>query len=614
MVVPAGSYATVTINYNSNALGWYGVAASVDFTTMVATVYNGNIYKSTNSGASWTTLPSAGIRPWLGVTCNAVCSKIAAVANSDNIWLSTDGGDSWSALTGAGVKSWQSITSNSDFTKFMATVYNGKVYRSEDSGLTWILLSGSPTKAWQQIASNGDFTKFLAATTGNSNLYTSINSGVNWDATLAASTADWKGVCVSSNFVHMAATSNLSYPWISHDSGVTWNKLVSAGARQWVNMAATPDFTKVVAPVYGHKIYHTVYDGPINATTWATTGPVTQLALVGGTGIASCPFGTVSIAGSSACSPSFPQPTPAPSSMTSPTIAPTQLRSPTQNPTDIPASPPEGDMLSVVGAGTGMDAQGSAMFLGGMLLMCCCGSFCLWFFCCKKKRKKEEEDLSPFEKWQRFYEDDDNKNNDEEFDAGDVKAAVQDLKIDDDGNFTIADNPLHAAADDEFTLRNSQYIDPLAADEDLIMNPMMHQGSKSTLNPLMSVKRSSKVEKKDKKEKDKKKMSSKLDGDESSSSSAVTPLPPPKSVFGMKKPSLPASLMTDGGYDSQMGAEVVNRKPARIAVAEDSSDSGSGSDGEQSTFSEVNTAKEKEVNTGNSSDEDSNIRVISKSD
>ena len=101
---------------------------------------------------------------------------------------------------------------------------------------------------------------------------------------------------------------------------------------------------------------------------------------------------------------------------------------------------------------------------------------------------------------------------------------------------------------------------------------------------------------------------------ESNSSSAITPLPPPKSVFGMKKPPLPASLMTDDGDDSQMGTEVVNRKPARIAVAEDSSDSGSGSDGEQSTFSEVNTAKEKEVNTGNSSDEDSNIRVISKSD
>ena len=94
---------------------------------------------------------------------------------------------------------------------------------------------------------------------------------------------------------------------------------------------------------------------------------------------------------------------------------------------------------------------------------------------------------------------------------------------------------------------------------------------------------------------------------ESSSSSAITPLPPPKSVFGVKKPPLPASLMTDDVDDSQMGTEVVNRKPARIAVAEDSSDSGSGSDGEQSTFSEIitATANEKEVNKGNSSDEDS---------
>ena len=66
-------------------------------------------------------------------------------------------------------------------------------------------------------------------------------------------------------------------------------------------MAATADFSKMVA-VFGDNIYHSVYDGPIDASTaWTTTGTVTQLALAGSFGSTSCPVGTSSSAGDSSC-------------------------------------------------------------------------------------------------------------------------------------------------------------------------------------------------------------------------------------------------------------------------------------------------------------------------
>jgi hypothetical protein len=105
-VVPAGSYPSETITYSSTSTGWEGVAASADFRTKVATVENGNIYKSTDSGVSWAALTAAGSKNWRGITCNADCSKIAAVVRNGNIWLSADGGGSWSSLSGAGSKGW----------------------------------------------------------------------------------------------------------------------------------------------------------------------------------------------------------------------------------------------------------------------------------------------------------------------------------------------------------------------------------------------------------------------------------------------------------------------------------------------------------------------------
>jgi len=105
-VVPAGSYPSETITYSSPGRWWTGIAASADFRTIVGTVYNGNIYKSTDSGVSWAALTVAGIKYWGGITCNADCSKIAAVVDNGNIWLSADGGGSWSSLSGAGSKGW----------------------------------------------------------------------------------------------------------------------------------------------------------------------------------------------------------------------------------------------------------------------------------------------------------------------------------------------------------------------------------------------------------------------------------------------------------------------------------------------------------------------------
>jgi len=59
----------------------------------------------------------------------------------------------------------------------------------------------------------------------------------------------------------------------------------------------------LVVVVTSGNIYHSVYDArPIDASTvWTATGPVTQLPLIGASGSSSCPAGTYSAAGGTAC-------------------------------------------------------------------------------------------------------------------------------------------------------------------------------------------------------------------------------------------------------------------------------------------------------------------------
>merc|ERR1711966_316455 len=65
-------------------------------------------------------------------------TKLAAVVNYGNIWTSTDSGATWTEITSTGdAKYWYAITSSGDGTKLAATVDDGNIWTSTDSGATW---------------------------------------------------------------------------------------------------------------------------------------------------------------------------------------------------------------------------------------------------------------------------------------------------------------------------------------------------------------------------------------------------------------------------------------------------------------------------------------------
>ena len=227
--------------------GWYCVASSADGTKLVAGANNGRIYASTSSGASWTPYDSA--RQWYGVASSADGVKLVAVVNGGQIYTSTTSGTSWSPHESG--RSWSAVASSSDGTRLVAVVSGGQIYTSADSGSTWI--ARETIRSWSAVACSSDGARLVAAV-NNGQLYTSSNSGTNWQAHDSARL--WSSLASSADGASLVAAVNDSIAgqlFLSTDSGVTWSARESG--RAWRAVACSSDGAKLVAVVYNGQIY-----------------------------------------------------------------------------------------------------------------------------------------------------------------------------------------------------------------------------------------------------------------------------------------------------------------------------------------------------------------------
>ena len=198
--LPAGTVASAGVIWTAQASGsrnWQSIDSSADGTKLAAVAVNGQIYTSTDSGATWTSRDSN--RAWRSIASSADGTKLAAAPSNSLIYTSTDSGVTWTARDSN--RGWRSIASSADGTKLVAGVYGGRIYTSTDSGATWTA-QGSVSQNWQSIASSEDGTK-LAAVAYGGQIYTSIDSGVTWTA--RDSDQAWTSIASSADGTKLAA-------------------------------------------------------------------------------------------------------------------------------------------------------------------------------------------------------------------------------------------------------------------------------------------------------------------------------------------------------------------------------------------------------------------------
>ena len=165
----------------AGSLDWASVASSADGTKLVAAATLGNIYTSTDSGATWTQRTQQG---FVGVVSSADGTKLVAgftlptrtssgyLPAGGYLCTSADSGAAWTQ-TGPDV-GWMSVASSADGSKLVAAgagaftdpdgisgYSDDYLYMSTDSGVTWN--QTAIQDGWRAVASSADGTKLVAA-------------------------------------------------------------------------------------------------------------------------------------------------------------------------------------------------------------------------------------------------------------------------------------------------------------------------------------------------------------------------------------------------------------------------------------------------------------------
>src|SRR5215472_16138819 len=195
----------------------------VVYSSVFRNLSNGSIMKSTDGGATWTTVfpTTAAIYKIIIDPVNPDVLYLPTVGHG--AWKSIDGGQHWSAMTALTPQAiWTMALDPANSQVLYAGTNQDRIWKSTDAGNTL-----------QQAGSVGPFpvyslavdssTHIVYAGTNGGGVWTGLHDGVTWRATTIADGMVLSLAVDSAGAVY--AGTNLAGAKVSHDQGTTWTAL-----------------------------------------------------------------------------------------------------------------------------------------------------------------------------------------------------------------------------------------------------------------------------------------------------------------------------------------------------------------------------------------------------
>ena len=252
------------------------IAASSNGSILVAAAFNDYLYRSTDSGATWTPILTAGVANWIAVAMSGTGTQIVAAKNgSTSLQVSGDSGSTWTA---AGVsKSYNGVACSSDGTKMAACTSDGVIYTSINSGVAWNAKYTDASRLLTSIALTDNGLKMVVGVNNNLLLVlTSTDSGSTFTSAAKAISALWIAVASTADGGFMAAAPANGNLYVSIDGGNNWVTRGSTASWNSVSMVGTGSGASANATLIaasGGGLYRSV---DVKNTTTLTTINSTQ--------------------------------------------------------------------------------------------------------------------------------------------------------------------------------------------------------------------------------------------------------------------------------------------------------------------------------------------------
>lgn len=273
---------------------YLSVASSADGATLLAGLYQGPIYCTTNAGFNWNPLtpplppswPSLFGNPaWHGLACSADGRTLAAVAFTGPIWASTNSGVNWSYTEGLYFNDLQAVACSADGQKLVAvsdnvyvgsppTPTNSGIYLSIDGGNSWTQ-ANAPGLTWFSVASSADGNTLAVAgyaAAGGPTVYVSTNSGTTWNPADLPNAHCHNIACSADGSTMIVGVDWSSGIFASTNSGTTWRHVEPTNAPDWC-VACSADGSTLVAGADPGPIY---FSRDLGASWYPSDAPLTN--------------------------------------------------------------------------------------------------------------------------------------------------------------------------------------------------------------------------------------------------------------------------------------------------------------------------------------------------
>jgi len=264
-----GTVATSGVTSDWLALPWVdrtaGTAAANREWTAIASDYSGaNLVALVNGGDLWTSSDSGAT--WFAVTSDSTGQNLAAGANQNgsdvgDIWTSTDSGATWTNQTvgtGADGQNWSSLAYDSTGKHLYGASYSHDIWTQRSSWVDETTGTPAANKTWMSIASSVNGSN-LAAVAFNGDIWTSSNSGASWTnqttGNAAMSGKSWYSIASDASGANLAAAAYDGDIWTSTDSGSSWANRTSANPAmtglRWFSIASDTSGNNLAAGTGG---------------------------------------------------------------------------------------------------------------------------------------------------------------------------------------------------------------------------------------------------------------------------------------------------------------------------------------------------------------------------
>ena len=211
------------------------------------------IYKSTDSGANWSTQTSSMADAWrdlYDISCvdTDVCYIVGEGGRAEK---TIDGGANWTQVTTGTANHLNSVFAL-DADTVVAVGNSGTILKTTDGGANWSSMSSSPSIGANHINS----VVFVNATTGwfggaSGKLYKTTDGGLNWsEQTSGTATTIQEVTATSANHVWFVTQSSYQVHY-STNGGAAWTGIAVGPSEQMYSVSCVGQYNCYVGGLYG---------------------------------------------------------------------------------------------------------------------------------------------------------------------------------------------------------------------------------------------------------------------------------------------------------------------------------------------------------------------------